>query len=564
MTCSHRKRKCDKKSQKHKSCHCNDNNKEVKQICQVPSTLTDAIQVPDMVKFGNGGGLLSQDFPFISKDGKLIYTIYITSPNVNGVAQAELFQNVNNGTFNSIAKILPDNFALGLDINTRCGGNSGTSGGGTDTGGASPDFSLFSILDDDTFNQENNLIAGNLRIRVFDQAGLVSGTPQGTIIFSDFSSSSGSANGGIISNDNKYLVFNYISTNGTATKPVLKVIPISLFKSGLTVCNPVVPTIEIDGFSNGPNLVTLNGVLYIALGFQTIASFTDTLPIPPFGFAIYKFDVVALSLVFKSVPFARAPNVSLTKLSEDVVRIAAVSGQYTFNANSCPPVATTTIAPFVPSVGSNLIIADAPDTNNFQVFDFTASTGSIVKIFSENYEGSLLASWIPASNGTALLVSQRISGRLEKGKTPPDCLNRCSSKKGDCAPTAGFDSATYFGTAVTFALILNEDDCGNFTAIQVGTLHHSMTTVNGPVISEDSQWFVTGTAPITPLGYDKLPSFGFPNVLGTVNQFLPYSTCDIVGFYTLLLYKLDYPAVAKCDKKKDDCYSNCQKIFIRC
>lgn len=361
-------------------------------VCQVPSVGTASAQVPDLNSFAAGtynlfaygssvigpGGptigsppsnlyaAISEGVPYISPDGSQQFNVYESIPNINPaiqvsgigvpypspapgpVAQVELFQSSNNGSvLTSVAQIIPDLFAVGgidgvppTQYPAGLGLNPSSGVGGTDTGGASADLQYFSVIDDDaeSLARYNVAAPGNLRVRVYDFAALTTGAPDqvplGTVIFTDFVSASGSANGGVISpvlsDGERYLIFNY---NSTSNQSLMKAIPLSLFDNGNNLdaahVDPPLPTQVIAGFSNGANLVILDRVLFVGLGTATIVNFSAPVPEPPFGADVYTYTPNKanpangfFSFFASTPPLPSTPNVNILKLSKYTATIA--------------------------------------------------------------------------------------------------------------------------------------------------------------------------------------------------------------------------------------------------
>lgn len=448
----------------HEGCGCNINCK----VEQVPSYLTTAIQVPDMSTYVENGGLISKIHPKVSYDGSYVYSVYQSYPNAGAVV-AELFSN-SIGVLNSVWQIQPDNFNITGNINS---------------GSATSDFTLFSVIDDDG--------STNIRISVYDD----NATLLYTTTFSDYYPYSGSGTGGIFTHDNKYIIISYLTDTNVGILKILSVEP-NL---------PVVTTYQLPGFPTEPKLLKLHGLEYIFIGFGTVTTFTDPIISPPFRFNIIEFHrhTPSLILITTSPLLPSMPNIDVTKLSDnDNARIAismADNKAYT----------SGTVYPAIPGV-LQLPSSGASDKNNLQIFDFHAETLHFHKVLSMNIEGDCMAWWVPESRGKTLVILQSVS--------------------------AIFNGETYqssVGNSTISWLVIDSLDHHDKKTRVVGPLHLT-APANWLSFSKNTKWFAVGCKMVTPNGSSSYPNFGNPTT---------YGNDPTTGYNSLLYYNVSYPCVHK-------------------
>lgn len=435
---------------------------------QVPSFLTTSIQVPDMASYVDNGGLILKVHPKVSHDGSSVYAVYESYPNAGAVV-AELFSNTL-GVLSSVAQLQPDAFNVNGNI---------------DSGSASSDFELFSVIDDDGTN--------NVRVSVYDSSLLL----LYTTTFIDYYPQSQSAKGGIFSHDNKYLFFSYLTDTNVGIVKVLSV------EANL----PVITTYQLPSFPTFPCLVKLHKFEYIFIGFGTLTTFTDPIISPPFGFVILEFHrhTPSLLLIVTSPFLPSFPNLDVTKFSDnDNCRIAVSMMDYNSNVFGVN-------YPSVPNVLS-LPGSNANDTNDLQIFEFHAETLHFHKVLSINIQGGGTAWWVPESHGKVLTIMQSVSAILD-----------------------GTTFQTSVGNNTISWLVLDSLEPHKRKTRIVGPIQ-----LSGPAdylsFSRNTKWFAVGCTVVTPEGSGTFPNFG----LQTTNGYVPPT-----GYNSLLYYNVSYPCVHK-------------------
>lgn len=462
----------------------------VTRVLQVPTTLTSATQDPnifDWATAGGGtgftgfsgptGGLTLQVNAQVSDDGSLVYEIFEALPALN-ILTAQLYSN-SGGVKTLLQSVPADPTFSGNDL------------GSVDSGGASPDFSLFSVIDDDG--------GSNLRARIYASSDFT--TPVGSVTFNDFGGG-GSANGGFFSADNNYLFMNYISGN-TGVGPIFKVLSVPGLSTVATT-----PTL---GFASPVRPISIGLKTYIPSGYLGSTGFTNPVPVPPFGFQIFIYDESVNSLTsVNSPPMYAGPVIDATLLSNGKIRIAAglrnIASLVGFTGPAAP----------YPSIPRTNLIAGSFDTNNIQIFDFDPRTGSLVQVYHTTVSGgAAVVNWLPSSNGTVLAIVHSLTARLNST-----------------------DFTTNVGSDASDWLVLDTDVYGSITGSrEVGPLQVIPPAVLYGQISRNSQWLVYGATVQTPFGFFSIPSLG-QNTMDTAGP-------NPNGFNDALLYQIQPPVEAK-------------------
>lgn len=464
---------CRDRKDRKKHCH------RQKRIGQVVTTLRAAIQDPNTAAFVVGSAASTLSTAGVSEtntstnaDGSLIYVLNEASPSV-GLNAADLYANVN-GTFTLLQSIPPDT-------------SFSSPNGGIDAGAASPDFSLYSVLDDDG--------GPNLRVRVFAAGNF--GTTLYSTTFSDFAAQSGSGNGGWFTPDNKYLLINYISTVPTIG-PIVLVLSVS---AGL----PVVATLSIPGFAFGPKPISKGLVTYITLEYLTAENFAVPVPDPPFGFVICKFDESTLALTLeKSSPTMYVnPNTDNILLPDGItIRIVVTLQEYASYVGTGLPYASIQVA----GIPTGTVYTD---TNNVQIFDFNTVTGTLIQIYHRTVNGNPVpALFLPSGQGNVIAMFQSISAVLN----PKNFRSN-------------------LGTNTLSWLVLDTGKHGAITSRVVGPIQLMGNGFFG-MFSGNSAWLVYGVNIVTKTGTKNDGIFGFR----TTNGLTPPT-----GFNNVLLYSVSPP-----------------------
>lgn len=447
-----------------KECH-----RKVKRVAQVNSNLRAVFQDPGVAAFVAEGGVISETIVQTNGAGNLLYDVNLEFPAV-GMNVAALYQN-NNGTLTLLESIPVDPF--------------NSPAGSIDSGQASFDFTLFSVIDDDG--------STDLRVRVFGVSDF--STPLFETTFSDFAALSGSGNGGWFTPDNKYLILNYISN---VSGGVLKVLSVS---AGL----PVVASIPVPGFAFGGAPQTIGNNTYIALGYSGIANFTAPVPIPPFGFIVFKFDESAVALTIAATsPTMYAQPVIDNIILEDGVTIRYVVGlpAYSSFVNAGLPDPAIPVLSIAPGT-------QFTDTNNVQIFDLNTSSGNLSQVFHQTVSGRAdPINFLPSGKGFVIALGQFIQAILD-----PNTF------------------ITNRGTTSIAWLILDKSSSGGLSSRIVGPVQLTGNSVTPIAFSGNSEWMYVGTDIQTPLGASPAgaPIFGFQTTLGETPP---------TGFNNVLLYSL--------------------------
>ena len=445
-------------------CGCNKNCK----VEQVPSYLTTSLQVPNTASYVDNGGLILKVHPKVSYDGSYVYTVYESYPNAGAIV-AEVFSNTL-GVLSSVVQLQADSFNVDGNINS---------------GSASSDFSLFSVIDDDGTN--------NIRVSVYDTSLIL----LYSTTFTDYYPSSQSGKGGIFTHDNKYLFVSYLTDTNVGIVKVLSV----------TANLSVITTYQLPNFPTEPKLIRLHNHDYIVIGFGTVTTFTDPIISPPFGFNILEFhrNTPSLMLIVTSPLLPSFPNIDITKTSDnDNARIVISMKDNNANVYGVNYPSIPNILP-LPSSG-------ATDTNDLQIFDYNAETLHFHKVLSMNIEGGGTAWWVPESHGKVLTIMQSVSAVLD-----------------------GTTFQTSVGNNTISWLVIDSLEHKNRKTRVVGQIH-----LSGPAdylsFSRNTKWFAVGCTMVTPDGSATYPNFGLQTTNGYIQP---------TGYNNLLYYNVSYPCVHK-------------------
>jgi hypothetical protein len=393
-----------------------------------------------------------------------------------GLNAADLYSNVG-GTLTLLQSVPPDT-------------SFSSPGGNIDSGAASPDFSLYSVLDDDG--------GPNLRVRVFAAASF--GSALYTTTFGDFAADSGSGNGGWFTPDNRFILMNYISTvNG----PVLNVLAVA---AGL----PVVATISVPGFAFGPKPITKGTITYLALEYLTASSFTNPIPLPPFGFNVYAFDSSSLQLTLAaaSPTMYSNPNVDNILLPDGVtIRYIASQAEFASYPGSGLPYPSIPVLPIPPGTVFT-------DTNNIQIFDFNTQSGSLTQVYHRTLSG--LADpvvFLPSGQGNIIALFSSIEAVLDP-----------------------VSAQTNLGTNTLSWLILDSGKHGTIKSSRIVGPIQLMGNGLFAQFSGNSAWLLYGANIQTEAGSSGPASiFGFQTTLGET---------PATGFNNILLYSVSPPELS--------------------
>lgn len=426
------------------------------------TTLVNSSLTPDIPTWVSDGGLIAGNNPFISEDGSQVFVSFLASPQLSA-AQAQLYSN-KKGNLSLLSSLIPD----GSEYETA-------------TAGASEDFSLFNVVDDDGVS--------NIRIRVYQNSG---SNTFSSALYTGYLTDLAIPDledDAYFTPDNKFLFITYPSTSGFILR-VMKVSP------GL----PVIASITTTGFGFGPKPVQIGNIVYLVLNYET---FTGTIidPIlgPPFGFQIYSFDLssCSLELVITSPPMYDIPVIDITTVcrkNKTKLRIAAGLSNFNLLDPSLPS----------PIVQVPETIPAYSNSDNIQVFDFNPCNSKLKQVFSTSVEGGTMGFvvWLPNSNGKTLGISPTLTASL-------DPYNPIGEIAG--------------GTFIFYWLHL--DKCTTSYPVFYGSLP-SYAQFYG--ISKNNKYLAIGAFTLTQTAYEIDPSLGFPTV-GPSGEF---------GYNNLLVYKL--------------------------
>ena len=443
----------------------------IKKISQVETKLTSALQepavdIPSYVSLDNGVPL--NTITFLSKKGERLFAGFITATPLTIAGQ--IYDNINGQL--SLTGTIP--------IPTPLPGNNYV----IDTVGASPDVKLVATIGAQT-DAFYNQLPGELLVQVFDNyANLLYSRKM-----SDFVDG-GITNGGWITEDHKYLIFNYYSLTYGYVLAVLAI------QAGL----PLVATIPINSapfsYAIGPKPVQVKDCVYITMALTVGSTFS-----PPLSFSVFKFDLKCqkLELVINGPNFYTIPGIDTTYIcKKNVLRIAVALANYDEIVSGNPsPIIQTSNTP--PGTGYT-------DMHNLQIFDLDLCdpcNPCLSQIYHRNICGTLIQpiNWVQNSKGTLLSVCSSLTGTL------------------DTDTGAGISC----GTTLSWVVLEKKELCKKYKSRIIGPIQ-----LLGPLtyaynqISEDGEWYCVGTSITAP----------------PLNLYMTIGATPATGLNTILLYKM--------------------------